>query len=118
MNVLGWVLFAFGVVLLFFFGVVGLDSGPFIDGRIGNLPGMLVGSALMISGSVFVGVSKIFDQLSIMHVENKMMIGFPHNKVLPVSQRSANSWVFANVVYETEEKANAARQDYLDKYGR
>ena len=54
----GWLLFGVGATILLFTGIIGLDTG-FGGSRIGNLPGILVGMALMISGSVFAAVGTL-----------------------------------------------------------
>ena len=51
MNVLGWSLFGAGGLLLFFFAIIGVDSGL---GNVTNIAGTLTGVATMISGAVFV----------------------------------------------------------------
>lgn len=56
MDVFGWVLFVIGASLLIVFAFIGIDGGGI---AVGNLPGTLVGSAMMISGAVFVGCSRI-----------------------------------------------------------
>lgn len=52
MDVLGWGLFAVGALLLVLFAFIGIDG-------VANLAGTLVGSAMMISGAVFVAGLRI-----------------------------------------------------------
>ena len=60
MALFGWLMFLLGAAMLLFMGVVGLDAG--LGGnRVGNLPGILVGAALMISGSIFAAVGALID---------------------------------------------------------
>ena len=59
----GWLLFGVGAAILLFTGIIGLDTG-FGGIRAGNLPGLLVGMALMISGSVFAAVGILIEKIS------------------------------------------------------
>ena len=62
MKEIGFVAAAIGALLLGYFGLVGQDTG--LDGfRVVNFGGMLVGSALLISGSVFAASGVILEQL-------------------------------------------------------
>ena len=56
MDVFGWGLFVVGALLLVLFAVIGIDTGEL---AVANLAGTLVGSAMMISGAVFVAGSRI-----------------------------------------------------------
>ena len=56
MDNLGWGLFAVGTLLLVIFAFVGVDVG---GGSVMNLSGTLVGSAMMISGAVFIAGGRI-----------------------------------------------------------
>jgi len=56
MDVFGWGLFVVGALLLVLFAVIGIDTGEL---AVDNLAGTLVGSAMMISGAVFVAGSRI-----------------------------------------------------------
>lgn len=56
MDVFGWILFAVGALLLALFALIGIDAGGL---AVANLAGTLVGSAMMISGAVFVAGSRI-----------------------------------------------------------
>ena len=60
MQVFGGILFGVGSLFLIVAGLVGLDG-------VGNIPGLLIGTACMISGSVFVGSSLIVDAISGKH---------------------------------------------------
>lgn len=62
MNILGWGLFGLGSLLLFIFAFVGIDVGLSIGG-VANLAGTITGSAMMISGAVFIACSKVVDAL-------------------------------------------------------
>jgi len=57
MQVFGWLLFGVGSLFLIVAGLVGLNG-------VGNIPGLLIGTACMISGSVFVGACLIVDAIS------------------------------------------------------
>lgn len=57
MQLLGWILFGVGSLFLVVTGLIGINGT-------GNLPGLLIGTACMISGSVFVGSSLIVDAIS------------------------------------------------------
>jgi hypothetical protein len=63
MNILGWGLFGLGSLLLFIFAFVGTDVGLGIGG-VANLAGTITGSAMMISGAVFVVGSKVVGALN------------------------------------------------------
>jgi hypothetical protein len=68
MKEIGFVVAAIGALLLGYFGLVGQDSG--LDGfRVVNFGGMLVGSALLISGSIFAASGVILEQLRSMSFE-------------------------------------------------
>ena len=56
MDVFGWILFAVGALLLVLFAFIGIEAG---GTAVVNLAGILVGSAMMISGAVFVAGSRI-----------------------------------------------------------
>ena len=56
MGTFGWILFGLGALLLFVFGVVGMDSGY---GNVSNLAGLGVGEACMISGAIFIAADYI-----------------------------------------------------------
>ena len=56
MDVFGWTLFAVGALLLALFAFIGIEAG---GTAVVNLAGTLVGSAMMISGAVFVAGSRI-----------------------------------------------------------
>ena len=56
MGTFGWILFGLGALLLFVFGVVGMDSGY---GNVSNLAGLGVGEASMISGAIFIAADYI-----------------------------------------------------------
>lgn len=56
MDSLGWLLFLIGALLLVVFAFFGIDVG---GGSVMNLSGTLVGSAMMISGAVFVAGARI-----------------------------------------------------------
>ena len=56
MDVFGWILFAVGALLLVLFAFIGMVAG---GTAVVNLAGILVGSAMMISGAVFVAGSRI-----------------------------------------------------------
>ena len=57
MRAFGGILFSVGGLFLVIAGLVGI-------GGTGNIPGLLIGTACMISGSVFVGSSLIVDAIS------------------------------------------------------
>ena len=57
MQVFGWLLFGVGSLFLVLTGLIGVEG-------FGNIPGLLVGTACMISGSVFVGACLIVDAIS------------------------------------------------------
>ncbi len=81
MDIFGWVLFLFGSLVLLIFAVVGFDAGL---GEIGvtNLAGDFVGTALMISGAIFVGIGRIENALkgtsSNSNVANKYIPNNPY----------------------------------------
>lgn len=52
MGAFGWILFLAGGAMAAFFGMVGFEG-------VANLAGTQVGCALLISGSVFVGLDKV-----------------------------------------------------------
>lgn len=52
MGIFGWILFFAGGGLAFFNGVIGV-------GGIANVAGTLIGCALLVSGSVFVGAASV-----------------------------------------------------------
>ena len=56
MDVFGWGLFIVGALLLVLFAFIGIDAGGL---AVANLAGILIGSAMMISGAVFVAGSRI-----------------------------------------------------------
>ena len=56
MDVFGWGLFIVGALLLVLFAFIGIDTG---GTAVANLAGILVGSAMMISGAVFVAGSRV-----------------------------------------------------------
>lgn len=56
MQVFGWLLFVAGTILLFLAGFVG-SSG------IANLPGVIFGMALLVSGSIFAAAGYVVQQL-------------------------------------------------------
>jgi len=62
MRVFGGILFIVGILFLIMFGVVGFNG-------VGNLPGLFIGTACMISGSVILGFSLIVDANSGKNVE-------------------------------------------------
>lgn len=118
MKVVGWGLFGFGVIILFITGVIGYNGGPFVDNiRVGNFPGMLIGSASMISGSIFVGVGQLSDLLADNHKDLKVIIGVPIDKIQPI-QKVGGQWVFGGETYSSENDAEDARNAYISVYGR
>ena len=69
MKEIGFVIAAIGVLLLGYSGLVGQDTG--LDGfRVVNFGGMLVGSALLISGSIFAASGVILEQLRSMSFQS------------------------------------------------
>lgn len=56
MQVFGWLLFVVGAIFLFFSGFVG-SSG------IANLPGVIFGMALLVSGSIFAAAGYVVEKL-------------------------------------------------------
>ena len=56
MDVFGWGLFVVGALLLVLFAFIGIDTG---GTAVANLAGTLVGTAMMISGAVFVAGSRV-----------------------------------------------------------
>jgi len=63
---IGFVIAAIGALLLGYSGFVGQDTG--LDGfRVANFGGMFVGSALLISGSIFAASGAILEQLRAMN---------------------------------------------------
>jgi hypothetical protein len=73
MKTLGQVLAALGAVLLGYFGLIGVDTG--IDGvRVANIGGTLVGSAMLVSGSVFAAAGEITERLSELHATPRKVI--------------------------------------------
>lgn len=77
MQVFGWILFGIGSFFLLLLGFIGIEG-------IGNIPGLLIGTSGMISGSVFIGSSRIIDAIS----GNKPADGLPHT---PTPQSSSAS---------------------------
>lgn len=62
MVLFGWSLLVLGALFLLAFGVVGIDSAY---GSITNLAGLIIGGALLTSGSVFVVAGTIIEALRV-----------------------------------------------------
>jgi len=60
MLVIGWILFTSGFLLLFFGSFVGVNIG---GTRLMNLSATISAVAFMISGAIFVGISKVSGRL-------------------------------------------------------
>lgn len=73
MALFGWLMFLLGAAMLRFMGVIGLDAG-FGGNRVGNLPGILVGVALMISGSVFAAVGELMENRRLKFISSLILV--------------------------------------------
>lgn len=86
MNIFGWALFGLGSLLLFISAFVGTEVGLGI-GPMANLPGTITGSAMMISGAVFIACSKVVDALQGQSVLSPKFSG----KELEIHDRNAQT---------------------------
>lgn len=118
MEIFGRVLFVVGALFIVSAGIVGIDVGAALGGvRVGNFPGMLVGMSLMVSGAIFVSTGKIVATLNDNHADMKVIVGIPEGKIRAV-EKSGDGWSFAGIHYSGEDAANAARNEYVEKFGR
>ena len=86
MKEIGFVILAIGILVLGYSGFVGLETG--LDGfRVTNLGGMFVGTALLISGSIFAVGGAILEQLSSMNGQASSQINKATETSTPTQYR-------------------------------
>src|SRR6056297_2540760 len=125
MRKAGWYLFTIGTIVLLWAVFVGLDAGI---GRVTSLPMLTFGSSLMIAGAVLASAGSIVERLDKSLDEIKRILGIPEELVpeLTFSEgelefngaRKPSSWMFDGKVFDSEESALKAKEEYINKYVR
>lgn len=98
MQLLGWILFGVGSFFLLLLGLIGVEG-------IGNIPGLLIGTSGMISGSVFIGSSRIVDAIS----GKKATDGLPHTPT-PQSGRGSSNNVDETLLVSDADTSSQSKQ--------
>ena len=87
MRIFGGCLFGAGAFFLIIAGFVGMGSG---FGFVANTAGLVVGAALLISGTIFIAEgnasNKIIMLLTKIKDENRVMVGYPLDKIPEIQE--------------------------------